>query len=185
MPHERKLLRDAVAAQLVAAATSAGSRVELSRMGPLKASELPAICVYTNSETVEEVSRAPRVLTRAVELEVEGWVEVDAGENVDDALDALALEIEEAMDTDPEHDSCALSSILTATEYGVSPKGAKPMGCVRLTYAVEYESPLRVEAAGENFDTANVKIEDVGAPEGDLHATNQPEDNVTDIYQGP
>src|SRR6266540_3539367 len=114
--HQRKLIREAVRAQL-AGKTSAEDRVFKSRILPYGDLDLPAIAVYTRTEPVDEASRstAPRELTRNLQLVVEGAVKLS--EDVDDAIDDLAAEIESAVDADETFGVAAVDdSFLASTD---------------------------------------------------------------------
>lgn len=160
--HERKAIRDAVIAQLTGApgtwATAAGPRVTSSRMAPQRLAELPAVSVYTGEEAIDPKSAgtAPRELTRRLVLVVEGWVK--ASDPIDDVLDALALELETAMDADQFLGNTCGFSILDSTSMGIKVDGDRPLGCVHLEYAVTYRSDLRKAVATDKFNTAATEI---------------------------
>lgn len=151
--HERQAIRAAVVAQLVASSTSAGARVYPMRQPPVRKVELPAICVYTDSEETDEESAntAARWLKRKALVAIEIWAEATTA--VDDVLDALALEVETAMDQD---DSLAGTAFWAwgpaSTEIGITAIGDKPVGCCRMLYAVTYKTDLRTEARDGAFD---------------------------------
>ena len=177
--HERKSLREAIVAQLKGSnpyRTAAGVRVYETRHGPARVHELPMISVYTDSETVDDASMmtAPRELTRKVVVAVEGWVIASA--NVDDALDALALEIETAMDVDLNFAGTAFSSVLSSSEFGIKLDGERPLGCIHMEYAVTYHTDLRTEALEDNFDTAAVEYS--------LSGTQDTLDDAHDLLTG-
>lgn len=177
--HERRALREAVKAQLVAGATSAGARVTESRQPPNKIAELPALAVYTTTETVAEDSMltAPRELTRTVLLVVIGWVRVTA--DVEDRLDDLALEVETAMDSDLNFGACAYDSVLLSTEVDFDISGDRPMGAVILTYSAVYKTDLRVPAPQDDLETVDTRysLSGVQAPADQAH------DFVTDLEE--
>lgn len=152
MPHERTSIREAVVAQLVAGSTVAAARVYGSRLKPVTEAELPAILVYTDSETVDPASAisSPRWLKRTLELTVEGLARV--AEDLQTTLDDLALEIETAMDSDLEFGETAFSSALASSEIGMKVDGNQPIGMVRLVYNVVYETDLRVAARDSAMD---------------------------------
>lgn len=163
MAHERQNLRAAIVAQIKGPAnnrTTAGARVYPSRMHPLRSADLPAILIYIESETVSEGSAvtSPRELKRMAEVKVEGWVMTPPGVATDDALDALALQIETAMDIDLNLDGNAFDSQLQSTEIGIKIEGDQSMGAVALTYAVTYHSDIRVTLPVDNFEEANTQI---------------------------
>lgn len=139
MPHQRKLIREAVKAALVAAGTAAADRVFETRLVPWRTAQLPAISVYSRSEDGITVESEPRVLRRPLSLVIEGVV--IANQDVDDALDALSLEIERAMHADPTLGDVCGDSYLASVELGMMDvEGARPMGAVQLVYAVTYRT---------------------------------------------
>jgi hypothetical protein len=193
--HERQLLREAIVAQLKGPSndrTSAGERVFKTRQDPLRTWELPAISVYSVEEPVNEKSKstAPRELERDLRVEIVGWVK--ATENVDDALDALALEIETAMDLDPnlrvtvDDELCprAFDSILEGTSFAERLEGERPMGSVVLTYVCTYHTQSRLPLPTEPFELAGVTINVDGEqlPPVDPNPDDRPQDLV-DIPQ--
>lgn len=141
--HPRKLIRDAVVAALTGA-TAAGSRVKGTRVEPQRNTQLPAIGVYTLSEEVDaqSASTAPRELKRDLKLEVAGWVADSSALPIDDAMDALAEQIEAAMHADPYFGDTAGDSILQSTEMSVLEENAADplIGIVKLTYTVTYRA---------------------------------------------
>src|SRR5918912_779283 len=108
MAHQREVIRKAVQGQLLAANTAAQDRVFATRLVPYRRMQLPAFAVYTPEEPVDPASQrtAPRELKRNLRLVVEAAVNEGAilraapVQNVDDALDDLALDIERAIDAD-------------------------------------------------------------------------------------
>jgi hypothetical protein len=139
MLHPRARIRHAVR-DLLDGATAAGGRVHATRVVPYRRADLPAISVYTLEESADPDSRltAPRKLTRDVSLVIEGWVA--PGDNVDDAMDALALEIERAMHADPYLGDSAADSLLDSTSLEALEQGDRLMGLVLMTYQVTYRT---------------------------------------------
>lgn len=164
--HPRKLIRDAVVAALTGA-TAAGTRVKGTRVEPQRNTQLPAIGVYTLSEEVDAQSAgtAPRELTRDLKLEVAGWVADSSALPVDDAMDALAEQIEVAMDADRYFGDTAANSILQSTEMSVLEENAADplIGIVKLTYTVTYRNFAGVTSPADDFDRAGVTTKRDGA----------------------
>lgn len=173
MAHPRKLIRQAVAAQL-AGQTAAGARVFRSRMVPLKRVELPAIAIYTPEEEADfETDSAPRELKRTLQLYIESAA--DGTGDVDDVLDDLAEQIEAAMDADDTLDGNASSSVLTRTELDVDESTGRTVSVIRLTYAVTYYAFAPAEvAAPDDFITADIRH----SVNGDQAAADQARDVV-------
>jgi hypothetical protein len=167
--HERQHLRELIVARLKGPdddRTAAEERVFKSRRAPVATAQLPAISVYSVDEPVNEKSKstAPRELERDLRIEIVGWVK--ASEDVDDALDALALQIETAMDLDPHFhftdgdETCArvFDSILEGTVFGEELSGERPMGAVSLTYVCTYHTQKRLPLPTDDFELAATQV---------------------------
>lgn len=136
MAHLRKQIRDRVVANLTGLATTAG-RVYASRVYPMAAANLPGICVYTKSESVETLTTTPpRTQSRTLLLEVEGYVAATSA--LDDTLDAISLEVEEALAGDLTQNSLARDTRVIGIEAEFSGDGEQPVGVVRIDIEVDY-----------------------------------------------
>jgi hypothetical protein len=164
MSHPRQAIREAIKAALLNH-TAAGARVFETRMLPAKRLELPAITVYTLEEPVDPASgsTAPRELTRNAQIAIEAAVK--QGENVDDAMDDIALEIERAMHADETFGDVCANSILASTAMDVAEVGDQPIGVVILTYSVTYRTfaPEAADVTLDNFESAGVRYPVGGA----------------------
>ncbi len=102
MVHQRTVIRHAVVALLLGQ-TAAATRVYAARQLPVRKGELPAVMVFTNRDPVDPDSAdtAPRELRRRLELVIDALVAGVDGAALEDALDAIALQIETAMAADP------------------------------------------------------------------------------------
>jgi hypothetical protein len=178
--HERQAIRAAVIAQ-ISGHTAAGTRVNGSRMGPVRESALPSICVYVDSEIVtpESLDTAPRDLTREADLRIEAYVGVAAGVDLEAALDAIAEEIEIAMDSDVRHGGLVASSVLAGTELGLSDLGSRPLGVARLTYSIVYQTAQRLTEPVDIFDTMHASYDLAGAQA----VADQLTDLVEDVHE--
>jgi hypothetical protein len=154
--HERQQIREAIAAALVGK-TAAGARVFETRILPLRMPELPAVAVYSLSESSDDQQTAPRELKRRIDFAVEAAVK--QGTNIDDALDAIALQVETAMDADPTFGGLASDSMLVGTQLDVVEEGDRMMGVAVLRYAVTYYTPERsaTSAVLDDFETVDVR----------------------------
>jgi len=180
MAHERQLLREEIVAQLKGPLndrTAAGSRVTKSRQEPLTTDQLPAISVYSADETIHEssASTAPRELKRMTRVVIVGWVVASSA--VDDALDALALQIETAMDIDHTLDRNASDSILEQTSFEQVLGGERPIGSVALVYSCSFYTQKRVALPTDLFATAGVTT--------NLGGTQAPADDLEGIVTIP
>jgi hypothetical protein len=175
MAHQRQLIREAVKAQLLGK-TAAGARVFESRMAPWRTVELPAISVYTLDETVDPDSQAtaPRELTRTLRLQVLGVVQLK--DDVDDRLDALALEVERALDADPNFSGTAFDSILQSVQLAIDTQGDRPVGELQMIYSVTYhtDAPAAADVPLGDFSKAHV-VTDLG---GTTHTGDQAVDDL-------
>lgn len=183
MAHERQAIRNAIVAQLIAGDTSAEARVFKSRMTPLRQSQLPAIGVYIDGEEVDDATAysAPRELKRTLTIAIEAWVNADErlAEKIDDTFDAIALQIETAMDADDSLTGTCDTSFLSSTEFGIQTATDRPMGCVHLEYTITYHTDLRTalrDGAFDNFNAAGVDY--ASAP------AQAPADRATDLING-
>ena len=98
MAHIRKTIRDIMHAKLLAADTAAGTKIFKNRVFPYWENELPAITVYVTDEDSSIYNAAPREYERMFQVGVE--IVAEANENMDDTLDALALEVEAVFNED-------------------------------------------------------------------------------------
>ncbi len=95
MAHLRKQIRDNVVTALTGLSTT-GSRVYAGRVYPIAAANLPSLCVYAKSEEVETTTiTRPRTQLRTLTLSVERFAVATSG--LDNTLDAISLEVEEAL----------------------------------------------------------------------------------------
>lgn len=139
--HQRKVIGLKVRSLLIAAGTDAGQRVYFGRSLPLRKHELPAILVYTLSDTVDPTSAltAPRLLTRDLDLQIDGlvWAETEA----EDRLHALAAQIETVLDADPFLGGEAMYFIPVGTEFDpIEQVGDRQVGRIAMTYSARYET---------------------------------------------
>lgn len=151
--HQRKVIRKAITAALDGA-TSAGTQVFSTQKLLYVQDDLPAIAVYAQNESSTWDQTAPRELDRKPIFMVESIV--DAGENVDDAMDDMAEEIEKVMDTDPFFGSEAYQSHLTSSEMLSVEDGDREIGILTLTYQFSYRAIAFVPpVAPDDFNTAD------------------------------
>ena len=95
MSHARQQIREAVAT-LVTGLTTTGSRVFQSRFYRVQASELPALFIYSTDESIErETIGTGPYLRRELSIRIEGMAK--ALDNLDDTLDTIGEEVEDAL----------------------------------------------------------------------------------------
>lgn len=133
MSHVRKLVRDNIVTTVTGLTTTA-SRVYKTRIYPLETGKLPGLCVYTKSETSEmQTMTIPRTQMRVLDVMVEAYVQ-----GTDDALDTIAVEVEEALATDVTRGGYAKDTEVVDFEADFSGEGEKPFSVGRFTVRVTY-----------------------------------------------
>ena len=136
MAHVRKNIRDNVTTTLTGLTTT-GSRVFQTRLFPLATAKLPGLCIYTRSETTEYATVGrPRTQIRELEVLVEAYVKGTA--SLDNTLDTIAVEIEEALYTDVTRGGYAKDTQITSFEVDYDGEGDQSVGVARFTISVTY-----------------------------------------------
>ena len=138
MAHVRKAIREHVVTTITSLSTT-GSNVYETRYFPLQTGNLPALIVYTLDETVEDYTLGQNTRTqfRALNLIIEAHCRGTA--NIDDTLDTIAEEVEEAMVTDITRGGNAKDTKLVSTEVEFDTASQKT-GLMRLTYLISYST---------------------------------------------
>ena len=138
MAHIRKTIREHVVTTITSLSTT-GSNVYETRYFPLQTGNLPALIVYTLDETVEDytIGQNTRTQFRALNLIIEAHCRGTA--NIDDTLDTIAEEVEEAMVTDITRGGNAKDTKLVSTEVEFDTASQKT-GLMRLTYLISYST---------------------------------------------
>ena len=138
MAHVRKAIREHVVTTITSLSTT-GSNVYETRYFPLQTGNLPALIVYTLDETIEDytIGQNTRTQFRALNLIIEAHCRGTA--NIDDTLDTIAEEVEEAMVTDITRGGHAKDTKLVATEVDFDTASQKT-GLMRLTYLISYNT---------------------------------------------
>ena len=138
MAHVRKAIREHVVTTITSLSTT-GSNVYETRYFPLQTGNLPALIVYTLDETIEDytIGQNTRTQLRSLNLIIEAHCRGTA--NIDDTLDTIAEEVEEAMVTDITRGGNAKDTKLVATEVDFDTASQKT-GLMRLTYLISYNT---------------------------------------------
>lgn len=136
MAHVRKSIRDNVTTTLTGLATT-GSNVYQTRFYPLAEVKLAGLCIYTNSEDVEHTTLSlPRTQMRSLEVMVEAYVKGTT--DIDDTLDAIGVEISEALAADVTRGGYAKDTKVTRFEATYAGEGDQPVGVGSFTVEVLY-----------------------------------------------
>lgn len=138
MSHLRTQIRNRIIAN-VTNLTTTGSRVFQTRLYPIASVSLPTLLVYTVSETSDpETMSRPRKIIRQVDFALEGMV--NGTGSLDDTLDAISRDVEEAILADPTCNNLAKDTVLTGTEIDYNASGEQPVGSVKMTFQVTYRT---------------------------------------------
>jgi len=134
--HIRQQIREKFGTTLTGLTTT-GSNVFESRVYPLENTNLPALIIYTKSETSEPiVIGTDRVMSRELLVIVECYAK--ATSNFDDTIDTISKEVEVAIAADRTLDGLAKDTYLESTEIEFNAEGEKPLGYVSLTFLTNY-----------------------------------------------
>ena len=146
MAHVRKQIRDKVADLLKAEVSLVKRRVYTTRVHPLNDTNLPAISVYTGTETSQRLQAGVTDMIRELSLEIDCYVRETS--SFDDDVDAIAVQVEEAMATKFTLDGLAKFTVLTSTQIQFDGEADQILGVAKLTYSVQYVTPINdVETA--------------------------------------
>jgi hypothetical protein len=136
--------------------TDAADRVFQNRARQLWPEELPAILVYSRSETAREFDTAPRSIERELQIAVE--IVAAADEELDETLDALAEQVERRLMGDDTLGNLCSDIILTGTEMSISGEGETLFGSAILNFRVLYHTEIYVQDA-EITDLERIDVE--------------------------
>lgn len=140
MSHVRKQIRDQFVSRLASAVTLVSSRVYATRVYPLTEAKLPAITVSVTSESsgimTMGATMGSKSLDRSVDIAVSIYEKATA--TLDSAIDAIAVQVEEAIGADYTLGGIAKQSVLVSTSIDFSGETEKPVGIATLTFSVRY-----------------------------------------------
>lgn len=136
MAHVRQQIRDRIASVLTSNVALVSGRVYQSRVYPLTEAKLPAVTVYTGAEASGLQTLGVKTMMRVAQISVDIYAKATA--NLDDDLDAIAVQIEEAIANDFTVNGIAKDAVLTSTDIDFSGDTEQPVGMARLTYEVRY-----------------------------------------------
>ena len=134
--HIRQQIREQVGSTLTGLTTT-GSNVFQTRVYPLENTNLPALVIYTKSETSEPlVISANRIMSRELQLIIEIYVKQTS--NFDDEVDKICKEVEIALSADTTINGLAKDSFIQSTEIEYNTEGEKPLSYGILTFLTNY-----------------------------------------------
>ena len=136
--HVRQRIREQVATTVTGLATT-GSNVFQSRVYSLSDDVLPALLVYSVSESSDIDSMGSiGFLTRTLSLSIEGYVKNVS--DYDDVIDDVCKEVEIAMAGDKTLNGLAQNSYLSGTDINYNGEGEQPVGIVTMNYVIQYRT---------------------------------------------
>ena len=146
MSHVRQQIRDRFATLLTSGVSLVSSRVYSSRVYPLTQANLPALTIYTGSERSGLQTMGVKTLSRTANIMVDAYVRSTA--NVDDTIDSICVQVEEAIASDYTLNGIAKNTVLISTDIDFSGEAEQPVGIARLTFSVLYVTSINdVETA--------------------------------------
>ena len=141
MSHVRQQIRERIATNCTGLTTT-GTNVFQSRIYNLERANLPCLLIYSKSETSDRLTMQPTdSLNRDLDVVVEGYVRATT---IDDTLDTISAEVEVAIAGDPTCNDLAIDTFLSYTEIDYDGEGDQPIGVVRMTWSVNYETKTTV-----------------------------------------
>ena len=135
MSHIRKQIRDKVARKLDFLNTTKRN-IYKGRFYGIQAAKLPALLIYTSSESAEVTTMGTgRNSDRILTLVVEGYAKSNAV--IEDTLDQIAVEVEEALA------NTTLDGLIRDIEYNgyeldANADPEQTVAVIRLTFSIEY-----------------------------------------------
>lgn len=135
MAHKRTDIREAVKTMLLSN-TSAGANVFSNRVSAYWKSELPSISIFTTEEEAVPRNVGNRQSIRTMNLRIE--IHAEATEDLDQALDDIADEVETILSADTGLTGQAINSTYTGCETELSADATTPVGVIALNYSVKY-----------------------------------------------
>ena len=140
MAHVRKQIRDRVAEKLKSDVSLVKRCVFTTRVHPLNDTNLPAISVYTGSESSERMNLGVTDIIRELTLDVDIYVRETS--KFDDDVDAIAVQVEESLAGDFTINGLAKFSVLTSTEIQFDGDADQILGIAKLTYSIRYVTAI-------------------------------------------
>ncbi|MBJ3776396.1 hypothetical protein [Acuticoccus mangrovi] len=134
MPHVRQTIREAVETRVTGLPTTGAN---VFRVSPHAVGKLPALRVSTMDESVARHTMG--IVMRTVGVTVTAFAK--SGDDVEDALDAIAAEVEAAVMAGGTLGSVALDVEHTGTRKALGEDGEVRNGIAQLSFAVRYRTP--------------------------------------------
>lgn len=142
--------------------TDVADRVFSNRARQLWPEELPAIMVYTRTESASEFGSAPRTLKREIRLAVE--VVAKADEDLDDELDRISEQVEALIGSDDTLGGTVADVVIQDLEMSLSGQGETVFGSSVMTFRVTYFREIVADSSElPNLERVNIKYDLTGS----------------------
>jgi hypothetical protein len=140
MSHVRTQIRNKFVDLLKAGAPLVSNRVYATRVYPLTQAKLPAITVTASSEESSLMTMGSTMGAKSLDRSVDIQVSIyeNATASLDSTVDAIAVQVEEAIGADFTLAGIAKHSVLTSTSIDFSGETEQPVGIATLTFSVRY-----------------------------------------------
>lgn len=181
MMHIRAQLRAAAAAAL-RGLPQTRDNVYKTRLAALTARQLPALKIYTISETDERETQGENgEIARSVELSIE--CVAAAADDIDDLLDQIAFEVEGRIAEDPTFGGLAADCGLESVQFAPDWEGEIPAGVMTLTYRAMLKTSASDASANRALKSGRFASAAAdGAPIGRLRSFDiEASGGITDI----
>jgi len=154
MNHRKEIRKKIV--EMLKNETGVKDRVYSNRVIPIGSYQLPAISIYTRSETLRIINDSPRQYERALQLVVD--IAASATSDLDDVIDDLAIQVEKVMEHNKALDNLVSDITLTETEIGIDSNADKLIGVASLVYEVKYCSEIELQKLSNQLDNLNINL---------------------------
>lgn len=152
----------------------APEHVYTNRVRPIDTDRMPAICIFTTSETAEEAEDAPRVYGCEAEIAIAVYVKTTAKEDTDedDLLDDYLQQVRNLFGENDTFADQAEGSMYAGCEWILTAEGEFAMGAGILRYKVRYREaqPGEESSSLDNLRHIHVDYDGAPAPDGKIDA---------------
>lgn len=154
---ERQLIREALL-EMLEGNLEGVKLLKANRYLPIWNSDdlLPAVLIYTRSESAEIFVAAPRQYKRTIQLAIE--IVAYANDKLDELLDKITRDIEKLIFVDDTLKGTANDCILTGIESDLNVDGERPIGANRLLFDVTYLTFAPEEQRLKDFEGVDFEI---------------------------
>lgn len=175
----RKAIREKIV-EILLNETDAADRVYSSRVLPVWVTQLPAILVYTPSDSREIDSQPKRY---AVDLQVRIEIIQKASSGLDGELDILGAQVEYVLDQDFTLNDLVQDIIHNSTELVIDKEGETEIGSLVFNFTCRYYRSSTTEAVPPHLENLD-QIDTTWWADGATGATLETEDSITGLYDG-